>query len=88
MSEDEIRQMLADAVEGSTIVGQHRTRMLREFRAGASTVPFSELEMDSMGMMELCIAIEVNTGVEIVPAELAEMASLGEVVARVVERLR
>jgi len=86
MGEGELRQMLVDAIDGSTIVGLRRSGLMERFLAGSADIPFATLEMDSMGAMELCIAVEVNTGVEIVPAELADLGSLGAVVASIMER--
>lgn len=86
MSDDEIRQMLVDAIDASSIVGLRHSGLMEGFLAGTADVPFDVLEMDSMGVMELCIAVEVNTGVEVVPAELAELSSLGAVVAAIKER--
>lgn len=86
MGEVEIRQMLVDAIDASTIVGLRRSGLMEGFLDGTADIPFAVLEMDSMGAMELCIAVEVNTGVEIVPVELAELGSLGAVVASVMER--
>lgn len=86
MSEGELRQMLVDAIDGSTIVGLRSSGLMDGFLNGSADIPFEALEMDSMGAMELCIAVEVNTGVEIVPAELAGLGSLGAVVRSIVER--
>lgn len=86
MGEVDIRQMLVDAIDASTIVGLRRSGLMEGFLNGTADIPFALLEMDSMGAMELCIAVEVNTGVEIVPMELAELGSLGAVVASVMER--
>lgn len=86
MGEGEIRQMLVDAIDASTIVGLRRSGLMEGFLEGTADIPFLVLEMDSMGAMELCIAVEVNTGIEIVPAELAELGSLGAVVTSIMER--
>lgn len=86
MDEGELRQMLVDAIDGSTIVGLRSSGLMEGFLRGTADIPFGALEMDSMGAMELCIAVEVNTGVEIVPAELADLGSLGAVVASIMER--
>lgn len=86
MSEDEIRLMLVEAIDASTIVGLRRSGLMEGFLAGAADIPFAVLEMDSMGVMELCIAVEVNTGVEIVPGELTELGSLAAVVVSIMER--
>lgn len=86
MSDDEIRQMLVDAIDASTIVGLRGSGLMEGFLAGTSDIPFDVLEMDSMGAMELCIAVEVNTGVEIAPGELDELGSLDAVMATIRNR--
>lgn len=86
MSDEDIRQMLVDAIDSSTIVGLRSSGLMDAFLAGTGDVPLDALEMDSMGAMELCIAVELNTGVEIVPGELADMGSLGGVIAAIRRR--
>jgi hypothetical protein len=86
MGEGELRQMLVDAIDESTIVGLRSSGLMVGFLNGTTDIPFEALEMDSMGAMELCIAVEINTGVEIVPAELLELGSLGAVVKSITER--
>jgi hypothetical protein len=43
--------------------------------------------MDSLGEMEFCIAIELKTGVTLLPAELAELKSTDAVERCIRERL-
>jgi acyl carrier protein len=47
----------------------------------------ADLEMDSLGLMEFCISVELSTGVSLVPAQLAELATTDVVEARIREQL-
>ena len=44
-------------------------------------VPLDALDMDSLAEMEVCIAIEVNAGVSILPEQLRKIGTLGRLVA-------
>jgi acyl carrier protein len=59
----------------------------RAFLTDGTNIVLAELGMDSLGEMEFCIAIELATGVTLVPAELAELASTDGVEKRIRERL-
>jgi acyl carrier protein len=50
---------------------ERRRRFLDE---GASLL-LADLDMDSLGRMEFCIAIELSTAVTLLPAQLAELGS-------------
>ena len=43
--------------------------------------------MDSLGEMEFCIAVELKTGITLLPAELAELKSTDAIEQRIRERL-
>jgi hypothetical protein len=83
MTEPEIRKMLVDAMLSASVFGVRDNGWTDAFLAGTRDIALGELEMDSLGAMELCIAVEVNTGVEIVPDELASMATLETLVATI-----
>lgn len=87
MTELEIRQMLVDALAGSTVRGLYHSGLTAQFLAGTEPVPLDLLQMDSMGEMELCIAVEINTGLEVVPGDLQAFGSLGGLVAFIREQL-
>lgn len=42
-------------------------------------VPFDRIAFDSLGWMEFCISIELESGLELTPALVAEMRSTGDV---------
>lgn len=73
------RRFLVEALEQSNVSYFRDERTLAEsFVAGTTDVSIATLEMDSLAEMELCIAIEVNTGISIVPEELRDMEMLGD----------
>jgi len=59
----------------------------KTFLTTGSNIVFAELDMDSLGEMEFCIAIELSTGVTLLPSELAELASTDGVERRLREKL-
>ena len=80
MNEAEIRQMLVEALQSASVFGLRNNGWTEAFLSGTRDVAFDDLEMDSLGAMELCIAVEVNTGVSIVPDDLADLGTLGGLV--------
>jgi acyl carrier protein len=57
------------------------------FLDDGSNLVLAELGMDSLGEMEFCIAIELKTGVTLLPAELAELKSTDAIERRIREGL-
>jgi hypothetical protein len=53
----------------------------RLFVEAGSNFDLTALEMDSLADMEFCIAIELSTGVALLPSQLAELASTGAIEA-------
>lgn len=77
MTDTEIRQMLVEALHSASVFGLRNDGWTGGSLSATQDVPFADLEMDSLGAMELCIAVEVNTGVSIVPNDLASIGTLG-----------
>jgi hypothetical protein len=71
----EVRQFIVGALKQANVLGL-RPQDRDAFLAGKGDVDFSQLEMDSLARMELCICIEVGTGVEITPDQLDDIKSL------------
>ena len=86
MNDREIRQILADGLEAGAVHQVNDVSTREAFLAGTRDLTFEELEMDSLAKMELCIAIEVNAGVSIVPDELRRIESLEALVALIQAR--
>ena len=50
-------------------------RMQRSYLSEGSNIDLATLEMDSLGEMEFCIAIELSTGITLLPAQLAMLVT-------------
>jgi len=55
--------------------GAFNDEMRRSFLIEGSNLELAELEMDSLAQMEFCIAVELSTGITLLPPQLAELAS-------------
>ncbi|HZI84909.1 MAG TPA: hypothetical protein VFF44_13410 [Casimicrobiaceae bacterium] len=56
----------------------------RAFLAGTS-LKLAELDMDSLAKMEFCIAVELATGITLLPSQLSELASTDAIERRLCE---
>ena len=87
MTLDAIRAVIAAGLEQGACFALRNNGWREDFVDGRRDVSFEEMDIDSLAMMELCIAIEVETGVSILPNELVEYATLGAVAASVKAQL-
>jgi len=81
MTEPQIRALVVEALEYSNVLALRDKHLAGDFLAGVHDVPIDALDMDSLAEMEVCIAIEVNAGVSIVPEQLRKIGTLGRLVA-------
>jgi acyl carrier protein len=86
MTELEIRTMIAEALDYASVFVFQDKGLGPKFIAGEADATLAELEMDSLATMELCIAIEANAGVSVLPAELEKIGTLGDLVKVIGER--
>lgn len=77
MTDLQARAVLADALADANVPGLWHERLGERFRLGEVDPALASLELDSLVLMELCIAIEAHTGLELVPERLQRFASLG-----------
>jgi hypothetical protein len=61
--------------------------MRRSFLTEGSNIVLAELDMDSLGEMEFCIAIELSTGITLLPPQIAELASTDAIERCIREKL-
>lgn len=74
-----IRRIVVEALlEANLGRSTHDPRIDRFLETGAD-VPLNELEMDSLDLMEFCIALELNSGVSVVPNDLQRLRTLASV---------
>lgn len=83
-----IRAALVEGLEAGGVGQVNRVGIRDRFLAGELDLKLTELDMDSLAKMELCIAIEVSTGVSLAPEELDRYDSLGALVAEIERRHR
>jgi acyl carrier protein len=55
--------------------------------AEGADIPLESLDFDSLGWMEFCISVEVNSGLELTPGHVAGMRTLRDVEAWLTARL-
>ncbi|MGE0717817.1 MAG: acyl carrier protein [Alphaproteobacteria bacterium] len=86
MDDQGIRRVLVEALEIGAVAAIHRPELREPFLAGEGDVELAGLDMDSLARMELCIAIEVETGVSLTPDELDGFATLGDLARQIAAR--
>lgn len=78
------RQAVFEALKAA-VPQAFNDEMRRSFLADGSNLRLAELEMDSLAKMEFCIAIELSTGVTLLPSQLIELASTDAIERRLRE---
>jgi acyl carrier protein len=86
MNDQQIRDVIAHAFVYASVPRFAGSAEAEAFVAGTSDVPLADFDIDSLALMEVCIAIELNLGVEIVPGDLAELTTMGGIVALAQQR--
>ncbi len=61
--------------------------MRSSFLAEGSNLDLAQLGIDSLGAMEFCIAVELDTGITLLPAQLAELACTDAIEAHIHRQL-
>jgi acyl carrier protein len=82
-SEHDLRKTLVRLVHQAGIFGLRDDDLEDAFISGEVNPNLKDMGIDSLSEMELCIGIENELGVSIVPAELERLATLGAVVDRI-----
>jgi acyl carrier protein len=76
------REALVHMVRVAGIFGLRDDDLEQDYIDGAIDPRLDSIGMDSLSEMELCIAIENEWGVSIVPAELGELKTLDGILNR------
>jgi len=76
MTGSERRRFVVSALEQANVLAIRTHPARAAFLDGAADIEFSDLAMDSLARMELCIFIEVNARIEITPDQLNGISSL------------
>ena len=88
MTEQEIRTIIVEALEYANVFSTCDADIISLFLNGGKDIALNQIDMDSLATMELCIAIEVNTGVSIVPDELQKVNTLNRLVKCVQDKVK
>jgi acyl carrier protein len=84
---DTVRQMLIAAVEAGNFGATPPGHVAEAIAAGDGNISLDSLGFDSLGWMEFCIAIELQSGLELSTSDVASMTRLIEVEDWIRERL-
>ena len=80
------RAILAEGVRANPVAPPERPELLARIDDPADAVPFADLEFDSLAKLELCIWLELEQGVMVTEADMAEQGSLGALAAHLAAR--
>lgn len=80
------RQAVHDALKVAA-PGVFTDALRQSFLTDGLNLNLADLEMDSLAQMEFCIALELSTGVTLVPSQLEELVSTDAVEQRIREAL-
>ena len=82
-SERTLRENIVRLVHQAGIFGLRDDDLENTFISGAVNPNLKDIGIDSLSEMELCIGIENELGVSIVPAELEKLATLDAICQRI-----
>ena len=86
MAKAEARAAVFEALRASAPSGFNQ-ELRHSFLNDGANFRLADLDMDSLAEMEFCIAIELATGVTLLPAQLTELASTDAIERRILEKL-
>lgn len=86
MTEREAYEIIDEAFENTNVDALALEGMTLEAVRQVGKKPLDAFEMDSLAAMEICIAIEIDAGVTILPAELVGLTHLQDLAALILER--
>jgi hypothetical protein len=85
--EKNIREMLSQILVDSSIFGLRDNGWEAQFLLGDVNPKLAALGIDSIAIMELCVAIENRFGLTLVPTELAKLKSADALVKKILSHI-
>jgi acyl carrier protein len=76
LSPSGLREEIAEALRIATALDAEAKARLLDFEQGNADYPLDSFELDSLAMMEFCIALELSTGAQVSPAQIADGTTL------------
>jgi acyl carrier protein len=80
---DRLRGIVIRALQASSALGTHSPEFAAQLADPAADVRFDEVEADSLARMEVCIQIELETGLSLSTEELLAHPSVNQLARRV-----
>lgn len=77
MTETELRTVLIHALEDARVIGIGDETAKAAFVSGEVDIALADLEIDSLAVMQFCIAVEKRSGISVVPRDLRKLPTLG-----------
>jgi acyl carrier protein len=88
MDERDIRLAIVNGLHQAVAILFNDAEISEEFIAGKADMRIEDMQMDSLSIMELCISIELDTGVSILPEEMVQIESLEALVRVIGDKLQ
>jgi hypothetical protein len=85
--QDKVRNILIAAVEAGRHGTPLDTQTIQVISEGKAELPLAQLGFDSLAWMEFCISVELQSGQELEPDDIARMVYLRDVEAWLRARL-
>jgi hypothetical protein len=85
--QDKVRSILIAAVEAGRYGAPLDPHIIQTITQGKPELPLAKLGFDSLAWMEFCISVELQSGQELGPGDIAGMVYLRDVEAWLRERL-
>lgn len=83
MNKTAIRELLVHILQDAGIFYLRDTVAESDFVAGVWDIDLADLDIDSLSAMELCIGLEAEWGLTVLPEDLSSLGTLGQLVDRV-----
>lgn len=81
MTNIEVRKIVVESLEYAGVLGVCNNPVLKaKLLEEENEITMQELDLDSLSKMELCIALEVNHAIEIVPEELDQFTTFNSLI--------
>ena len=79
MTGDKVREMLLGAVTAAHNGYQPGPAITEAITSGDRTIRIDQLKFDSLAWMEFCISVELQSGQELTPEDIAKMRYVFEI---------
>jgi acyl carrier protein len=88
MNDRDIRIAIVNGLAQATAILFRDAEISEDFIAGKADMRFEDMQLDSLSIMELCISLEIDTGVSILPEEMLQIESVGQLAHVIGDRLK